>query len=256
MRIIRKNRLIQVSFLPRIFPVNCYLVEEEDGVTLIDAALPYSAEGIIQAAVKTAGKPLTRIVLTHAHDDHVGALDAIKAKYPDIPVYISARDARLLEGDVTLDPSEPQTPIRGGVPKKVATRADVLLADGDRVGSLQVVASPGHTPGSISLLDTRDGALVVGDAFQTRGGIAVSGIIRPLFPFPAMATWNAETALDSAIKLAALKPSLLAAGHGTMIENPAGALAKAIEQAERKLGVTPSRTKGEGEESYVAKSRN
>lgn len=253
MRIITKNRLTQVSFLPRIFPVNCYLVEEEDGVTLIDAALPYSVDGIIRAAALSSGKPLTRIVLTHAHDDHVGALDALKAKYPDIPVYISARDARLLEGDVSLDPSEPQTPIRGGVPKKVATRPDVLLSDGDRVGSLQVVASPGHTPGSISLLDTRDGALVVGDAFQTRGGIAVSGIVKPLFPFPAWATWNAETALDSAIKLAALKPALLAAGHGKMIQDPAAALAKAIEQAR---GMTPPRTKGEGGERYVAKSGN
>ncbi|MES9793628.1 MBL fold metallo-hydrolase, partial [Priestia megaterium] len=38
--------LYQLTFLPRFFPVNCYLVEEKDSLTLIDAALPYSASGI------------------------------------------------------------------------------------------------------------------------------------------------------------------------------------------------------------------
>ncbi|WP_410772231.1 MBL fold metallo-hydrolase [Fontibacillus sp. BL9] len=254
MRILRKDKLIQITFMPRMFPVNCYLIEEEEGVTLIDAALPYSAKGILRAVADTTGKPLTRIILTHGHDDHVGALDAIKGKYPNIPVYISARDARLLEGDLSLDNDESQTPIRGGVPKKVTTRADVLLAEGDRVGSLQVIYSPGHTPGSISLLDTRSGALVVGDAFQTRGGIAVSGVMRPLFPFPAMATWNVETALRSARKLADLKPSLLAAGHGRMISSPAGDMERAIGQAEIKLAALKAGRKGASR--HVTKSGN
>ncbi|WP_435922481.1 MBL fold metallo-hydrolase [Paenibacillus sp. DYY-L-2] len=236
MRLIRQGKLVQVSFFPRVFPVNCYLVEEEDGVTLIDAALPSSADGIIKAVEQATGKALTRIVLTHAHDDHTGALDALKSRLPEVRVHISARDARLLAGDVTLDPEEPQTKIRGGVPKKVKTKPDLLLSEGDRVGSLLVVASPGHTPGSISLLDTRSGALVAGDAFQTRGGTAVSGDLRPFFPFPALATWNKEAALDSAAKLAALKPSLLAVGHGNMIVQPGRAMEDAIRKANLKLG--------------------
>ncbi|MCM3702861.1 MBL fold metallo-hydrolase [Paenibacillus macerans] len=232
MRIRKYEKLTQLSFLPRFFPVNCYLVEEEDGVTLIDAALPYSAEGILRA-VQSTGKPLARIVLTHVHDDHVGALDSLKAKHPNVPVYVSARDARLMSGDVTLDEGEPQTPIRGGVPKKLNTRADVMFTDGERIGSLLAVASPGHTPGSFSLLDTRSGALIVGDAFQTRAGIAVSGTVRPLFPFPALATWNKPTALASARKLAALRPALLAAGHGDVLERPGAAMERAIRAAER-----------------------
>lgn len=44
MRMIHEKTLYQLSFLPRAFPVNCYFVEEEDGLTLIDAALPYSAK--------------------------------------------------------------------------------------------------------------------------------------------------------------------------------------------------------------------
>ena len=142
MRTIVEKTVHQLTFMPRIFPVNCYIVEEEDGLTLIDAALPYSVKGILQAAAKI-GKPITRIVLTHAHGDHVGALDALKQALPKVPVHISARDSRLLAGDVTLDTGEPQTPIRGDVPKNVQTRADVLLHDGNRIGSLLALAAPG-----------------------------------------------------------------------------------------------------------------
>ncbi|MRS10760.1 MBL fold metallo-hydrolase, partial [Bacillus anthracis] len=49
MRMTHEKTVYQLSFLPRVFPVNCYFVEEEDGLTLIDAALPYSAKGILQA---------------------------------------------------------------------------------------------------------------------------------------------------------------------------------------------------------------
>ncbi|MEO3947000.1 MBL fold metallo-hydrolase [Gorillibacterium sp. CAU 1737] len=227
MRIRHALTVYQLTFLPRLFPVNAYLVEEPDGLTLIDAALPYSAKGILQAA-RNIGKPITRIVLTHAHGDHVGALDALKAELPDVPVFLSARDARLLEGDLSLDANEPDSPIRGDVPKAVKTRPDHLLKDGDRVGSLLAVAAPGHTPGSFAFLDTRNQALIVGDAFQVRGGLAVSGRLRLGFPFPALATWHAETALVSARRLAALQPSLLAAGHGKLIANPASAITKLL----------------------------
>jgi glyoxylase-like metal-dependent hydrolase (beta-lactamase superfamily II) len=234
MRIIHKQSVYQLTFLPRFFPVNCYLVEEEDDLTLIDAALPYSSKGIMQAA-RQIGKPIARIVLTHAHGDHVGALDALKQELPEVPVYISKRDARLLSGDISLDAEEPQTPIRGSVPKKVKTRADVCLEDGDRIGSLVAISTPGHTPGSMSFLDTRNQALIAGDALQIRGGIAVSGQIKPWFPFPAMATWNKQASLESVRKLRDYQPSLLAVGHGSMIVEPKTWMDKAIAEAERNL---------------------
>lgn len=241
MQIKQELTVYQLTFMPRMFPVNCYFVEENDGLTLIDAALPYSDKGILQAA-QAIGKPITRIVLTHAHDDHIGALDKLKQALPGVPVHISARDARLLAGDVTLDPGEPNTPVRGGVPKNVRTRADVLLQDGDRVGSLLAVAAPGHTPGSMAFLDTRNRALIAGDAFQIRGGIAVSGQVRPWFPFPAMATWSKELALESARKLREHRPSLLAVGHGSMLSRPEEALNRAIADAERNLPLTAKRS--------------
>ncbi len=234
MKIVRHKSIFQVTFLPRFFPVNCYLVEEDDGLTLIDAALSYSSKGILRAA-GMIGKPIVRIVLTHLHVDHVGALDALKQALPDVPVYISRRESRLLDGDFSLDPDEPDTPIQGGVPKTLKTRADVLLQEGDRIGSLMAVAAPGHSPGSFAYLDTRNRALIAGDAFQTRGGIAVAGQIRPLFPFPAMGTWDKRMSLESARKLREIRPSLLAVGHGRMLEQPGTAIDRAIAAAERNL---------------------
>ncbi|GIP24467.1 MBL fold metallo-hydrolase [Paenibacillus sp. J22TS3] len=234
MRIRQDQYLTQLTFLPRLFPVNCYLVEEDNGLTLIDAALPYSAAGILKAAQRM-GKPITRIVLTHAHDDHVGALDKLKMALPEAEISISARDARLMAGDRSLDPGEDTAKIRGGVPASLKARPDRLLQEGDLVGSLRVIAAPGHTPGSIALLDTRSGALIVGDAFQVRGGMAVSGQLRPLFPFPAWGTWSPATALRSAQKLRDLEPALLAAGHGAMRRSPVQAMDRAIEAAARNL---------------------
>ncbi|MNS84081.1 putative metallo-hydrolase YflN [compost metagenome] len=174
-------------------------------------------------------------MLTHAHDDHVGALDKLKEALPEAKVLISTRDARLFEGDRSLDPGESTEKIRGSVPSKMKTRPDVLLKQGDMVGSMRVIASPGHTPGSIALLDSRSGALIAGDAFQVRGGFAVAGQLSPLFPFPAWGTWSSSTSLRSAQKLRDLAPSLLAVGHGEMVENPVPAMDRAIRGAARKL---------------------
>lgn len=234
-RLIKKGYLYQVTFMANVFPVNCYLVEEEDGLTLIDAALGFSTKGILKAA-KTIGKPITKIILTHAHEDHVGALDSLKEVLPEVPVYISIRDHRLMNDDRSLDPHEEQTPIKGGVPKKLKTRANILLKEGDLIGSLTAIESPGHTPGSMAFLDLRSKTLIAGDAFQTRGGMAVAGDLKPLFPFPSFGTWSKKTALGSAKKLESYEPMLLAVGHGEMIENPVSMMARAIGNLERKIG--------------------
>lgn len=235
MRVIKNGFLYQVTSMANVFPVNCYLVEEAEGLTLVDAALAFNAKGIMKAAEKT-GKPITKIVLTHAHEDHVGALDLIKERFPDVPVYISLRDNRLMNGDHSLDEKEDQTPIKGGVPKKLKTRATILLKEGDRVGSLLAIETPGHTPGSMSFLDTRTKALIAGDAFQTRGGVAVAGDMKPWFPFPAFGTWSKATALKSAKKLVGFEPELLAVGHGEILKNPVSVMEQAIFNLERKLG--------------------
>lgn len=230
------NNLIQVTRYPRLFPVNAYLVREDDGFTLIDAGLPGSAQEFV-AIAQRFGAPIVRIALTHAHMDHVGSLDALHAALPGAAVLATARSARFLKGDKSLDPDEQVGKARGGW-KVCTTQPTRTIAPGDRVGSLEVVASPGHSPDHVSYLDTRDRTLIAGDAFQTRGGIAVSGTVRPLFPFPALATWHKPTALASGRVLHALKPSRLAVGHGEVLEAPEAQMARAIADAERGLAAT------------------
>ena len=219
--------------LTRYGMVNCYLVREEDGFTLIDTNLAGSAKAII-AAAQEYGAPIVRIVLTHAHNDHVASVDALKQELPEVAVAISARDARFLAGDMSLDADEPQVKLRGGY-QQCQTQPTRLLEAGDRIGSLEVVVSPGHTPGHVALLDTRDRTIIAGDAFQTLGGIAVSGTIRWLFPLPGFATWHKPTALQSARSLRALEPARLAVGHGKVLEDPLAAIDKAIAEAEKGL---------------------
>lgn len=234
MKMIKRNHLYQIAFMPNFFPVNCYLVEEEDSLTLIDAALPYCADSILKS-VEKMGKPLKRILLTHIHDDHVGALDKIKGSNPEVEVWVPKREERIMRGDKSLEQGESPKPIRGGVPKNLKTKADFFMSEGDQIGSLTAIETPGHTPGSMSFLDTRDHSLIVGDAFQTRGRTAVSGQMVITFPFPALATWCKETAVESAEKIKSHNPTLLAVGHGRMLENPSAEIEQAIQSARQTL---------------------
>jgi glyoxylase-like metal-dependent hydrolase (beta-lactamase superfamily II) len=216
--------------LTRIGAVNAFLVAEDDGLTLVDTMIPRSQDGIL-AAARALDAPIVRIALTHAHGDHVGALDALVAALPQAEVSISARDARFLGGDKSLDPDEPQSKLRGGYPT-VSTRPGRLLQPGDRVGSLEVVAAPGHTPGQVAFLDTRDRTLIAGDAFSTLGGVATTAKPNARFPLPGLATWDRPTALRTAKELRALEPARLAVGHGTVVEAPGAAMDAAIAKAE------------------------
>jgi glyoxylase-like metal-dependent hydrolase (beta-lactamase superfamily II) len=204
--------------------VNAYLVEEDDGLTVVDTMLPRSAKPILEAA---AGRPIRRIALTHAHGDHIGSLDALAAELPGVEVLISGRDARLLAKDKTLDPGEEKGKLRGSYPG-AKTRPTRTVEAGERIGSLDVIASPGHTPGHVAFLDTRDGTLYCGDAYSTLGGVATTAKVNPRFPLPGAVTWHRPTALESAKALRALDPTRLAPGHGKVVDSPARAMDAAI----------------------------
>ena len=213
---------------------NCYFVREAEGLTLVDTGLPGSSRAILETA-EQIGLPITRVALTHAHTDHVGSLDEVVAHLPQAEIAFTGRTARFLSGDLSLLPDEPQAKLRGGFSRR-QTKATRTLQPGDRFGSLEVITAPGHAPDHIAFLDTRDGTLLAGDAFQTQAGVAVAGTLRWLFPFPALATWHRPTALETARTLRHLKPSRLAVGHGRVIDQPDAAMAEAIAQAERQLG--------------------
>ena len=219
--------------LTRFGMVNCFLVREDDGLTLVDTGVAGSAHGIGEAA-KSLGAPICRIVLTHAHIDHVGSLDALAREYPRIEFAVGQRESRLLRKDFSLDAGESGKKLLGF--PGVELPPTILLNDGDRIGSLQAIFSPGHTPGHMAYLDVRDGSLIAGDAFTTQTGVLAAGTFKLLFPFPALFSWNREVAAESARKLRNFKPERLAVGHGKTIESPLAGMDEAIQLAFRQCG--------------------
>jgi glyoxylase-like metal-dependent hydrolase (beta-lactamase superfamily II) len=218
-----------ITRISRLGFVNCYLVREDDGLTLVDTMIANSSKQILAAAEKL-GAPIVRIVLTHAHGDHIGSLDALHQALPDAEVIITTRDARFLAKDMSLDPGEPVDKLRGGY-IGAETKPTRTVEAGERIGSLEVIASPGHTPGHAAFLDTRDRTLIAGDAYSTLGGVATPSKFFLPFPLVWAATWHRPTALESAKALRKLDPARLAPGHGKIVESPGAAMDKAIARA-------------------------
>jgi glyoxylase-like metal-dependent hydrolase (beta-lactamase superfamily II) len=215
------EHLIQLT---RFHFVNAFLVREDDGFTLVDTTTGGATDDLIGAAER-AGAPIRRIALTHGHGDHVGSLDALKERLgASVQVLMPERDARIHAGE------KPEGKLPGSWPK-ITTVPDVRLSPGDRVGSLEVIPSPGHSPGHVAYLDTRDRTLIGGDVFTAYGGVAVTNHFKLRFPFAAMATWDKEQDLESARTLRALDPSILVVGHGPATPDPGEAMDRAIAQA-------------------------
>ena len=208
--------------LTRLRFVNAYLVREEDGFTLVDTTLPRGVDGLM-AAAEEAGGAIRRVALTHGHLDHAGSVDALAEKLgSSVEVLVPELDARILAGE---------KPVEGKLPgswAKLKTQPGVRLNAGDSVGSLEVVATPGHTPGHVSFLDTRDRSVLAGDVYTSFGSVQVTNHFYARFPLAQMATWDKRLDAESARALRALEPSLLAVGHGPATADPLSAMDAAI----------------------------
>jgi glyoxylase-like metal-dependent hydrolase (beta-lactamase superfamily II) len=143
----------------------------------------------------------------------------------DVPVLMPEIDARIHAGEKVVEGK-----LTGSWPK-LQTTPDVRLQPGDRVGSLEVIPSPGHSPGHVAFLDSRDRTLIAGDVFTTFGSVQVSNHFYLRFPLAAMATYDKARDLQSARELRALDPSLLVVGHGPAVTRPGEAMERAISQA-------------------------
>lgn len=210
--------------------VNVYLVGGPGGWVLVDTGERDHVESIRAAAQQFAGdSPPQAIVLTHGHFDHAGSARALAQRW-DVPIYASRYELPFLRGELRYPAPDPQVGgFYGWLANFVTMPAcephdDIreLPADLATIGlaGWTCVATPGHTPGHISLFHRGERALLAGDAcltvdFQSWIG-GITGWPRVSAP-PAPYTLDWEAARRSVQALAALRPQLIASGHGRPI---------------------------------------
>jgi glyoxylase-like metal-dependent hydrolase (beta-lactamase superfamily II) len=191
---------------------NSYIIDHEH-LVVIDTGMPGSGRkilGYITDTLHRKPEDISIIVLTHYHMDHTGGVAFLKKAAPRAKVAVHEAD----EGYVSGKSASPQYPgIKGmllSISEKVMgpkpAEPDVLLKDGDRVDGLLCVHLPGHTPGSIGLLDERSKAFFSGDTLRFDGKSISRG--------PAMFTMDEVRERESIIRIAELDFDTLLVGHG------------------------------------------
>jgi glyoxylase-like metal-dependent hydrolase (beta-lactamase superfamily II) len=168
--------------------VSAYILDRGGRATIVDTGVEGSV-ATLEQALGEAGlgwAEVDHIVLTHHHPDHVGGLGAAAEMAPAAVLYAGEPDISSI----------------------TAPRSLTVVGDGSEVMGLTVIDTPGHTAGSISVLDEETGVLVVGDALTgADDGASVSGANPEFTDDPAQAQ-------ASAIKLADYRFETILFGHG------------------------------------------
>lgn len=231
-------KIVPIS-LPTPFyvgPVNVYLIAEEP-LTLIDTgpktkeALEALKEGLRRERVRVSD--LKRIVLTHAHEDHCGLAKSLRDEARDAQVFVHGWETGHRKG--RLEYEEHRTLLeRAGVPAEevsamrrmyegVRAYADALedhehaeLFDEEEIrfekGTLRVVHTPGHTPGSCSFLREADRTVIAGDCVLKR--ITPNPVLSPDPVDPTRRFRSLAEYLVSLARIRSLAPTLVYGGHG------------------------------------------
>jgi glyoxylase-like metal-dependent hydrolase (beta-lactamase superfamily II) len=209
--------------------VHAYLLEAADGWTAVDAGLGLPGTADTWREALGGVGPVTRIVITHFHPDHLGGAADLRA-LTGAPVLQSPRDAeltRLVWGDATWPERLAEWFERHGMPRAAARTivdearlygpfiryaADPEILD-DEVAGWRVVPTPGHADGHVCLL--RDGVLVAGDHLladiSPAVGLYPHGDPDPLGHY-----------LESLALVESLEPRLVLPAHGEPFEDGAG----------------------------------
>ena len=204
--------------------MNVYLLRDGDGFTAYDGGIHGMAGAIHEAAGQLGGE-VKRMVLGHAHEDHRGAAAAM-----NVPVLCHESERRDAERELSwgddrgMDFSKIESPvikrlmprllkIWDGGPVKIAD----TLAEGDEVAGFVVKETPGHAPGQISLWRESDRLALVSDTLYTLDPDSVrTPYGGPRIPHPAF-TPDRDGARDSILKIAALEPQAVWAGHANPV---------------------------------------
>lgn len=172
--------------------VSAYVLIRGSEAAIVDTGVAGSAADIGQTLTEVGldFRNVRHVFLTHLHSDHAGSITAVMDQATNATAYAGEADL----GGIDYDPI-------------------TAVADGDDVFGLEVIATPGHTDGHISVIDHDAGVLVAGDAINSRDG-GVQG------PNPDFST-DLDAANDSARRLAELSFNVLLAGHGDPVEDMA-----------------------------------
>src|SRR5438876_2986924 len=181
-------RLTFVPVTPHIFKldlelvggfarVGVWMVSLDDGWTMVDTGARNHATTIVRATMAlTGGSPPLRILLTHGHPDHAGALRALVRRW-GIPVIAHPAEAPFLLGQQLYEHIRPAwwgyrlAHLVAGSHAIAAPVARVeSVVDRDVVAGLEICHVPGHAPGMIALVHRGDRAIIAGDTFVSRNG--------------------------------------------------------------------------------------